>query len=439
MVFTPVPLRECISRDDSETVIFACDALSQPCYRRLFREVDPLVHTKTARALPIAREHDVVVLSGRLDPDYYAWLRGLGLGSRHVAAYGRPKADVPLSALILADPAPVQRAVACGGRRPVFVPFYSGEEETRVAELLGAELFGCREDISLKYFNKESFKQACLKLNIAMVDGSSCDVPGLRVCDLEEIVLKLLQSYPSVLIRGSLGAAGSSAYQVSSADVGDVLENIRKSRDKKMLIEPFLQVIASPNDQWAIDRQGCIHYLGISAQLFSGLRHVGNLQGQYFSERIAEYIRRTSLKIVHDMAVHGYRGVLGIDYIVTSHGIYPIENNARLNGSSFTLAIVDRLAERHGRIPCWKFFKASVEPCSFTVLARRLAPLLYDGSSSNSVFLYDCDALPVNGTFTCVLLAEDMYHIDHLTRALEELGVAPPQGAPPNATSSGSS
>ena len=70
------------------------------------------------------------------------------------------------------------------------------------------------------------------------------------------------------MVRGARGSSGSSAYQVDGEKVHEVIETLQANRDEEILIEPFLSVIASPNDQWIIDLNGDIHHVGLSAQLF---------------------------------------------------------------------------------------------------------------------------------------------------------------------------
>lgn len=423
---TTRPIRRSISSSDEEVAVFTVDVLSQPHYRTKYTDYDPLVHTKCSRALPVALSSDVVVLSGSLDREYYEWLRGLGLGPDTVVEYHQETAKNTLSELILASPNRVKKAIRATGRRPIVVPFYSGESEQELCRLLDADLFGCDEKVILKYFNKESFKAECVELGIPMVGGANARVDGskrLKESELADIVLTLLNEYPKLIIRGAEGSAGSSLYTLDKSNVLEVYRQVRRNQESSLLVEPFLKVIASPNDQYVIGRNGELSHLGISSQLFEGLKHTGNLFGQYLSPRIEEYIKSTSATIVHSMAAHGYRGVVGIDYIVSSEGIFPVENNARMNGSSFTLGIIDHLADRHGSIPTWKFYKGSTQPCTFKELVKRIEPVLYNGSGINCVFPYDCDTLAQNGKFTPVLVAEDMYHIDYLERALDELGV----------------
>ena len=235
------------------------------------------------------------------------------------------------------------------------------------------------------------------------------------------MISSLLKDYGRVIIRGEQGSAGSSTFEAKTSDIGSIYAEIKKNQDKKLLIEPMLEVIASPNDQWAIDRKGNIHHLGITAQLFEGLKHAGNLKGQYFSDRTYNQMTQNSLKVVEKMTSDGYCGVLGIDYIIAEQGIYPTENNARVNGSTYTHALVNKVEQQIGKVQFWKFFKAKTSPCSFTELVNRMGSLIYNGTSINHVFPYDCDMLSVNGTFATVLIAEDMYHIDFLEQALKYL------------------
>ncbi|RMD85602.1 MAG: hypothetical protein D6808_04920 [Candidatus Dadabacteria bacterium] len=322
------------------------------------------------------------------------------------------------------NPKPLLDAIRETGKKPVFVPFYSSSQEKVCAELLEAELFGSEPNVCSRYFSKNTFKEECVKLDIPTVEGvsQSLDSPS-DLESLESLVSSLLSHYDSVIIRGEHGSAGSSVYKTDSPDIIHIYEEIKESKQSKVLVEPMLKVIASPNDQWAIDRSGDIHHLGMSAQLFEGLKHAGNLKGQYFSGRTYRTIQKMSRTIAKKMAGDGYVGVFGIDYIITQEGIFPIENNARINGSTFTFGIVDAIEEKIGKVPCWKFFKVHSEARSFEELKGTMRDLLYDGTKINVVFPYDCDTLSETGTFAVVLLAEDMYHIEYLEEGLKSMGI----------------
>ncbi|MDC0359077.1 hypothetical protein OAO01_09695 [Oligoflexia bacterium] len=424
-----IDFRDAISLDPQEVVVFGVDISSQPGWGANALKNDPFLWSKCSRALPIAREEDIVVLLGKLDEQYYQWIRNLGLGPAHIVEYGEMAPKNPLAECIAMNPTPVQEAIARTGRKPLFVPFYSGQMEQRAAKSLNAKLYGgAPEKIIKKYFQKDSFKNECIRLGIPVVEGEVLQSSGKKgVLDKSEfakLVSTMLRNYPAAVVRGSEGAGGSSVYTVTEDDVQKIYYEIKACRPDNYLIEPLLQVVASPNDQWVVSHDGAIRHLELSAQLFEGLKHAGNLRGQYFAPRVEQYIFETSAAIMQQMAEDGYQGVAGIDYIVCDEGIFPIENNARVNGSTFAVNLVDRLQRRHKeRIKCWKFFKAETDPCSYAELVRRIESVLYDLSKPNAVFPIDCDTLPYNGKFSPVIIAEDIYHIQHLERALRELGV----------------
>ncbi len=123
------------------------------------------------------------------------------------------------------------------------------------------------------------------------------------------------------------------------------------------------------------------------------------------------------------MRASGYTGVIGIDYIVTDSIIYPVEINARFNGSSYVKIIINNIEGLTGPVPCWKFIKAKTGPCSFNALAKKMKPILFDGIKSESIFPFNCDNLDKTGDFAVILLACDPEKIAVLEQTLNGMGV----------------
>jgi hypothetical protein len=227
-----------------------------------------------------------------------------------------------------------------------------------------------------------------------------------------------------VIIRGTLGESGMSLYKTTGNDISELYEKITATGEKMVLIEPFLRVISSPCDQWTIDRAGNIDHISVTDQVCEkGMVHIGTQHGPPISKRVHELISQTSLKIVQHMSQHGYRGVLGIDYIVTDKNVYPVENNARFNGSTYPGLITDKIRKVIPTIDYWKFIKIKTKPCIFAELAERIHDILYDGEKVNSVFPYNCSSLRASGTFSILLLAEDLNHLMYLEQLLNERGI----------------
>jgi hypothetical protein len=415
------PLRKCISNSDNELIIYGTDNFSQ------FPQRDASVSSKCDRALPVACRDDLVALRGKLDIEYNNWLHSHGLGPDHVVQYEAQSREMTLSELIVNNPEPIKRIIERTGRKPVYVPSFSGQMETEAAEVLGADLFGATESATLKYNDKASFKTICRQLGIPVVEGNLFEMypeDSENCLEMKEIINSYLLKYKTVIIRGTLGKAGMSLYKTEGNDITKLYQQIVNSGEKVLIIEPFLNVFSSPNDQWVIGRDGIITHLGMRDQICErGMVHIATLKGEKTSPDIINYITETSMKIVNNMAEFGYRGVVGIDYIVSEDGIFPVENNARFNGSSYVSMIVDNVEKITSPIPYWKFIKIKTAVCTFLELTERIKSLLFDGNKFNSVFPFNCSALPLTGDFAIVILAENMNQIFNMEETLKEMGI----------------
>jgi hypothetical protein len=414
-------IRTTISDNNDELVVYAADNFSQ------FPRRDAAVPSKCDRALASARIDDLVVLRGELDQDYHRWLRSHSLGTDHVVAYNMPTCGETLSELIVANPEPVKKKISALGRKPVYVPWFSTQMESAAAKVLGASLFGATEADTLKHNDKATFKALCQRLNVPVVVGVAFAMfpdDSANFEQLKSLVDGYLSAHDTVIIRGTLGEAGMSLYKTTGDDLTQLYQTIAASGEKVVLVEPFLNVSSTPNDQWAVSLDGSITHIGIIEQLVEqGMVHVGSLKGQEPSSRVIEAITSTSLKLVTEMAKSGYRGMTGFDYIVTEEGIFPVENNARFNGSSYVNLIVHNIEELIGPVPIWKFIKIRTAPCTFIELSKRIDSVLYDGRKLNSVFPFNCEELIRSGNFSVVILAEDMDQLHTLEMSLKELGV----------------
>ncbi|MBI9090252.1 MAG: hypothetical protein JEZ12_13630 [Desulfobacterium sp.] len=414
--------RECISDDDNECLVYGTDNLSQ------FTLANGLIASKCDRALPAARSNDVVVLRGNLDQEYQSWLRSLGLGTDHILAYGESSRKKTLSQVIVENPEPVQRIIQAMNKKPVYVPWFSSEAEEMAAISIGADLFGAPATLTWKYNEKSIFKNVCRQLDIPMVDDTVFFLhpeEKKNVLEMDEIIQSYLPDTSTVLIRGTLDNTGRSlVFKTSGDDIHVLYNQILKLGVTKIIIEPFLNVTSSPNDQWIITREKKIRHLGKRDQICkNGTCHIATIKQREPDSTELQYIKKTSLSLVNDMADQGYVGVIGIDYIVTDSGIYPVENNARFNGSSYVSLIVNNIEALTGIVPCWKFIKVKTKPCSFNMLSKRLRPILFNGQLSESVFPYNCDNLDKTGAFAVILMGPDIERLAELELILNAMGI----------------
>lgn len=413
--------RECISENENDLIIYSADNFAQ------FPRRNSSVSSKSDRPLAAASSNDLVVLRSTLDYEYHNWLRSLGLGSDFIVEYGAAAEGLSLSELILNNPVPIIETIQKTGRNPVYVPWFSGILENEAAKIIGAELFGAPESETLKYNDKASFKNICQQLDIPVVAGVSFEMypqDSDNFYRMKTIVDNILKTNHIVIIRGALSESGLSLYKTKGEDIAEIYQIIADSGEQVVLIEPFLNVSHSPNDQWVISRDGSINHLRIRDQICKeGMIHTGTLSKSNISIDKIEYITSTSFKIVSEMAKTGYIGVIGIDYIVSDKGIFPIENNARFNGSSYGSLIVNNIEKLSGTVPIWKFMKLKITPCSFNEFNEKLKAYIYDGIKVNSIFPYNSEALSETGAISIIFLAENTESISVLERALKEVEI----------------
>ncbi|MCK5535461.1 MAG: hypothetical protein KAI79_01475 [Bacteroidales bacterium] len=108
---------------------------------------------------------------------------------------------------------------------------------------------------------------------------------------------------------------------------------------------------------------------------------------------------------------------------MTDIGVFPVENNARFNGSSYVSLIVDNIEKLSTPVQVWKFVKIKTTPCSFIELKERLKSSLYDGEKLNSVFPYNCKELSNTGRFSLIYLTENIENISILEQGVKEIQI----------------
>ncbi|MCG8635321.1 MAG: hypothetical protein MI863_15930 [Desulfobacterales bacterium] len=416
-----IGFRESILGNDKECLVHCADNLAQ------FTRAVGHISSKSDRSLACAAEDDIVVLDHPLDTEYQAWLRSLSLGTDHVVVYESHPAGKTVSELIVNDPAPVLAMIKETGKQPVYLPWYSGPWENKAAGVIGADLFGASASLTVQYNEKSLFKQLCRELGIPVVEDTCFRMGSGSHQNLETlqgIVAGYLSDHPRVLARAAMDNTGvSMAYVTDGADLEALYGKWRELGIDKLIIEPFLTVRHSPCGQWIVTREKEIVDTGMVNQMLSDLWHQGSIKTDTIPEFDWEPVQSVTLKLAQHMAASGYIGFVGIDFIETDSGVFPVENNARLNGSSYVKLIVERIEALSGPVSCWKSLKAKTSPCSFQQFIRKTEAVLYDGKKSRGYFPYNCEKLGKTGDFALILMGPDLEAIADLEGEINRLGV----------------
>ncbi|MGH8938054.1 MAG: ATP-grasp domain-containing protein, partial [Actinomycetes bacterium] len=210
-----------------------------------------------------------------------------------------------------------------------------------------------------------------------------------------------------VIVRGSCGAAGSSAFVVGAGgeDVDGLLRRLTRRVDNRLyLVEAMVPATVSPNVQLHIAPDGgSITCVGVTDQRWErALVHGGNLYPS--RARTVESMLEWACRMARWLQREGYAGLLGLDFVEYrdprsgEHRAFLAEVNPRVNGATYPLAVLERLnavQRSAGRPESRAFVSGSVEIRSPTFAAFRRAaePLLYSPVTGRGVMPYTIGAL----------------------------------------------
>jgi hypothetical protein len=386
------------------------------------------------RALLLAGEGDAVCVPRPVDPDYLGFLAGLGLGPRpeHVVVAGGNGRSLtrPLAERLLGEPAVLCRAArALGADEVTLDPYAATTDVMALAEVMEREAgIPVRMDGSpriTRYADQKHHMRArAQELGVPVAEGEVAELAwpgGRRRRDLEPVraaVERQLRRSPRVIVRGSIGAAGSSTFVVGRGgeDTGGLLRRIAQRCDNRFyLVEAMVEVTVSPSVQIHIPGDdGPLLTAGITDQRWSrGLTHIGNQVPS--SARMVDAMEAWARILANWMRSQGYTGLVGFDFIeyrdpVTGgHRAILAEVNPRVNGSTYPLAVRERLnaaANQAGRPQAPAFVSGTVETraASFGRVRTAIGHLLFDPDRGTGVVPYATGCLE-HGKCSLVALA----------------------------------
>jgi hypothetical protein len=205
-----------------------------------------------------------------------------------------------------------------------------------------------------------------------------------------------------VIIRGNLGASGSSTFVVGRGgeDTSGGLRRIAARTDNRIyLVEAMVEATVSPNVQFQVPADdGPLVSVGVTDQRWSrGLTHAGNQLPS--SARMVEAMDAWARMLATWMRSKGYSGLVGFDFVeyrdARTGGLRALlaEVNPRVNGATYPLAVRARLNEataRSGRPQAPAFVSGTVATGarSFARVKAAIGHLLFDPDRGTGVLPY---------------------------------------------------
>ncbi len=384
--------------------------------------------SRCERALALARDTDVVVLSRMPDPVYLNWLREMDLGTSHLVSYQGLHPGGALSRTIADYPEPVAERIIDLDKPKVLVPWYAGEAEEAAARSLDMGCLGAGGKLSWKHNDKAAFKDLCQWLRIPVLPGTTLTIGTASPWAEEAALVRAIDTHCKTtgiaLVRAARDISGMGmTFKTRGEKIHRLYAHLADQGGMEILVEPLVAVQVSPTDQWFIPREGRPVHLG----LLERVGEIGSsalLSCDFFQPPGLARLKLHSRKIIQALADDGYTGPVGIDYIVDAQDqVYPVDINARFSRAAYMALLVERLSHGVGSVDTWKYLRARTAPGAFSQVAGQLGEWLYDGNTDTAVFPWDCETLGRDGELGLLLMSPDIKGIAHLENILERVGM----------------
>jgi len=298
------------------------------------------------RAIVLSQPGDLVVVDSMPDGDWLSFLDEIGfeIGTLRVAkGVGETLVERVMSDSGLMD--------ELGRGAWVVEPYMGGEQIEQLSGMLGAELRAPKTAL-LNRLNLKS--NLCPILGHARVATIPTTVAARD--DAMSTARHMLNEYGAVLVRSDLSIGGHGVWKVEVESGFDALAaGIERADPSRLFVlQPLLEVTDSPNVQYDISECGA-ELLGVSAQQMTQSFAFG---GNEYPSPLGDdaQILHQGRRVGKWLFEAGYRGMVGIDFIVTSAlsqeggGVFIVEINPRVNTSTFPLMMGKRLGKSAFRL-----------------------------------------------------------------------------------------
>lgn len=334
-----------------------------------------------------SQAQDVVMTSSRLDTDHWQWLKSVnrGKGDLFFIEQKSENEEESFFEFFLREKRTDYLKELLRQRRisKIFSWMNSSNEVAFASENNMGFSWKCPSSLVQEHFDKILFKRIVKNIGLPEIHFFTLQVPKETKNDwLSKIKVNFSNSFPEkkLIAKPSHSAAGSGIFTFSIKDQNEAYETILSLEANLWLVEEYFENCRSINIQIFISNTKQLEFLGMSEQLLHGYRYKGN-QGGPINDKDQGVIEcfRQSQVISEDIAQQGYEGLIGLDFVITPENeVRVLENNIRLNGSTFSLCLVAEIEMTLGKEIFWRFEKLLFqESISFARVYESNKDILY--------------------------------------------------------------
>ena len=352
---------------DFPTTVFLHSPSEAPDARTVALQV-PEFEWYGERALLLARPSDIVAVAHPVDERYLRYLHTLGIGPRfeNVIVVEGVSPGAGLSEVLGAQPAAIERLAErlLGVESVVLSPFFATPAIEALASALGqlrgrpVQVAGGPPELVRKLHDKPFLRGLAQSLQIPVAPGEVVVLPRsaertpLDLDPLRRAIERRMHTTGRVIVRGASGASGSSTFLAGPDEIEAAVESIAARTDNRVyLVEPLFPATSSPNVEVVVETGDAPPRVGVTDQVLNvDLVYLGSVWPSSASR--AKEMVDDALAIAAWMRRRGFFGRAGFDFVeherADGAAYFVTESNPRVNGASYPLALLARLAERAG-------------------------------------------------------------------------------------------
>jgi hypothetical protein len=318
------------------------DGLNRQPDKETSREHDSsLFRTLSSRAILMSRPGDLVVVDEEPDPEWIQFLSLIGIETGATVTPQEP--GETLAQRVLRDDNLVAKIA---GTRGILEPYMGGDEIQALATILQLELNAppstLLDRVNLKSKLFDILSECELPVIQTLVKRRSC---------VHDAVRSLLNDSGPVMVRSDLSIGGLGVWKIENLSDLDIFSaELRASSENRLfIVQPLHDVTNSPNVQFDI-QSSTPELIGVSAQHMTQSFAFG---GNDFPSPVANnpVLLDQSKRVARWLNSNGYRGIVGIDFILTANNeVFIVEINPRVNTSTFPLYLTKRLGRAAFRL-----------------------------------------------------------------------------------------
>lgn len=286
------------------------------------------------RSLLMAGIDDVVIVDSPVSGEYIDRLRALNAGGarRMVPSFSGGSC---LSEDVAASPELVDFLRKWDGAIEVYMP---SRAEEALAEKVGRPICAVSPDVVELLNDKMFFLRLIEDLGAPMIEtfAGNSDAMAERI--------RRLGAKP-VIIRSSNSVGGSGVWVIrDAAERAKALADMDKmGRDRLFLLQPLVDTLISPNLQFYVGPERVRLFAETAQVMTPALEHTGNMFDRIDDAETRDELIRQGSALALEAASLGYRGVMGVDFVVTRENkVYAVEINARHNTSTHAAWFLNR-------------------------------------------------------------------------------------------------